>query len=194
MDQNALGLAGAGARHEFRAFENGEPWLLKFFDQVQYYEVSEDELTVMREDFREGRLLPDIVEETFEIAAHERFLDANADSIAAFRARQQAAFAEEVARWQADAAMSPDVIPEPPRPSLEAADGEPVHADISGNIWKLLVEAGQTVAAGDPLLIVEAMKMEFTVPAPMDGTVSALRCQAGRPVNAGDPLLFITPA
>ena len=177
-----------------RAFENGEPWLLKFFDQVQYYEVSEDELTVMREDFREGRLLPDIVEETFEIAAHERFLDANADSIAAFRARQQAAFAEEVARWQADAAMSPDVIPEPPRPSLEAADGEPVHADISGNIWKLLVEAGQTVAAGDPLLIVEAMKMEFTVPAPMDGTVSALRCQAGRPVNAGDPLLFITPA
>ncbi len=177
-----------------RAFENGEPWLLKFFDQVQYYEVSEDELTVMREDFREGRLLPDIVEETFDIAAHERFLDANADSIAAFRARQQAAFAEEVARWQADAAMSPDVIPEPPRPSLEAADGEPVHADISGNIWKLLVEAGQTVAAGDPLLIVEAMKMEFTVPAPMDGTVSALRCQAGRPVNAGDPLLFITPA
>ena len=177
-----------------RAFGNGEPWLLKFFDQVQYYEVSEDELTAMRDDFREGRLLPDITEEVFDIAAHERFLADNADSIAAFKARQQAAFAAEVAHWRADAAMSPDVIPEPPAMPMEDADGQPVFADISGNIWKLLVEAGQAVAAGDPLLIVEAMKMEFTVPAPVDGTVSALRCQAGRPVNAGDALLYITPA
>lgn len=175
-----------------RAFENGEPWLLKFFDQVQYYEVSEAELTQMRDDFRHGRLLPDITETVFDLAAHERFLADNADSIAAFKQRQQVAYAEEVARWQADASLSPDVIPEPPVLTVDDAVGEPVLADISGNIWKLLVEAGQTVKAGDPLLIVEAMKMEFTVSAPADGVVTALCCQAGRPVNAGDALLFLS--
>ena len=177
-----------------RAFENGEPWLLKFFDQVQYYPVSEDELTQMRDDFRHGRLLPDVTETVFDLAAHERFLADNADSIAAFKARQQGAYAEEVARWQADASMSPDVIPEPPALPDTDAEGDPVVADISGNIWKLLVAVGQTVRAGDPLLIVEAMKMEFTVAAPSDGVVTALRCQAGRPVNAGDALLFVARA
>ena len=177
-----------------RAFENGEPWLLKFFDQVQYYPVSEDELTQMRDDFRHGRLLPDVTETVFDLVAHERFLADNADSIAAFKARQQGAYAEEVARWQADASMSPDVIPEPPALPDADAEGDPVVADISGNIWKLLVAVGQTVRAGDPLLIVEAMKMEFTVAAPSDGVVTALRCQAGRPVNAGDALLFVARA
>ena len=109
-----------------RAFENGEPWLLKFFDQVQYYPVSEDELTQMRDDFRHGRLLPDVTETVFDLAAHERFLADNADSIAAFKARQQGAYAEEVARWQADASMSPDVIPEPPALPDADAEGDPV--------------------------------------------------------------------
>ena len=45
------------------AFEKGEPWLLKFFDRVRYYEVTEDELTVQREAFREGRLSIRIEEE-----------------------------------------------------------------------------------------------------------------------------------
>jgi urea carboxylase len=66
-----------------------------------------------------------------------------------------------------------------------------VEADISGNIWKLLVEPGQSVKAGEPLLIVEAMKMEFAIYAPVAGVVSRISCKAGRPVQAGDALLYI---
>ena len=41
------------------------------------------------------------------------------------------------------------------------------------------------------LLIVEAMKMEFAIHAPVDGVVSRISCKAGRPVQAGDALLYI---
>lgn len=172
-------------------FAAGEPWLLKFFDQVRFYPVSEAELTQMREDFRVGKAQIRIEHEVFSLAEHEQFLAENADSIAAFKARQQAAFTEEVARWQneeqqlaelADVVVEEDALPE---------NHHPVEADISGNIWKLLVEPGQRVQAGDPLLIVEAMKMEFNVYAPLDGQVSRIICKAGRPVQAGEALLYI---
>ena len=44
-----------------------------------------------------------------------------------------------------------------------------------------------------PLLIVEAMKMEFAIYAPVDGVVSTLLCQQGRQVQAGDALLHLEP-
>ena len=86
-----------------------------------------------------------------------------------------------------------DMAPPPAKllKKIRQADALIVEADISGNIWKLLVEPGQSVKAGEPLLIVEAMKMEFSIYAPVDGVVSRISCKAGRPVQAGDALLYI---
>ena len=67
------------------------------------------------------------------------------------------------------------------------------YAQVSGSIWKLLVSAGQRVSAGEPLVILEAMKMEFAIAAPVDGVVAALLCQPGRQVQAGEPLLHLAP-
>ncbi len=78
-------------------------------------------------------------------------------------------------------------------PPIEDGAGHVVASDISGSIWKLLIEAGTVVKAGDPLLIVEAMKMEFSICAPIDGTVCALHCRAGKQVAAGDTLVVIEP-
>ena len=64
-------------------------------------------------------------------------------------------------------------------------------ADVSGNVWKLHVAEGDRVAAGDTLLVVEAMKMEFAVDAPAAGVIRALRCSEGTLVSAGDALLVI---
>lgn len=173
-------------------FKNGEPWLLKFFDRVRYYEVTEEELTAQREAFREGRLSLRIEEDYFSLAEHEQFLQDNAASIAEFKTKQQAAFTKEVALWQADeekqvdAALQVKVSSGP----IEV-DGHAVTADISGNIWKLLVEPGQLVEIDQPLLIVEAMKMEFSVYADRAATVSAVHCAPGKQVNAGDLLLVL---
>ena len=72
-------------------------------------------------------------------------------------------------------------------------DGHLVSAEISGNVWKLLVEEGSQVSEGQPLVIVEAMKMEFEIVANASGKVTGLHCQPGSIINAGDPVLVIDP-
>ena len=67
-----------------------------------------------------------------------------------------------------------------------------IEADLSGNIWKIQVKAGQKVEAGETLIIVEAMKMEIHVTAPASGMVHEIVCQTGRPVSSGDPLIVFT--
>ena len=172
-------------------FSEGASWLLRFFDQVKFYPVSEAELDLQREAFRHGKLTLRIEEEIFSLAEHEQFLADNAQSIADFKARQQLAFTKEVALWQNEEQQLAEL-------AESSSDAEPllegqhaVEADISGNIWKLLVEPGQRVKAGEPLLIVEAMKMEFAVHAPFDGLVQSIKCKAGRPVQAGDALIYL---
>ncbi len=173
-------------------FKDGEPWLLKFFDRVKYYQVSEEELTAQREAFREGRLSIRIEEDYFSLAEHQQFLQENTASIAEFKAKQQAAFTTEVALWQADEAAKVD---EALQVKINTApievDGHPITADISGNIWKLLVEPGQLVEPDQPLLIVEAMKMEFSVYADRNAKVSAIHVEPGKQVSAGDLLLVL---
>jgi len=64
---------------------------------------------------------------------------------------------------------------------------------MCGSVWKVLVEPGQYVEAGATLLVVEAMKMELAVLAPLAGTVKAVRCQPGKAVTPGDALLVLEP-
>lgn len=176
-------------------FRPGAPWLLRFFDQVRYFPVSETELNELREDFREGRTGIHIEDTVFDLAQYDAFLHDNADSIAGFRVQQQAAFNAEVAHWQTCAAVDETDVDESEQAlSDEGSAGHVVASDISGSIWKLLIEVGTVVKAGDPLLIIEAMKMEFPICAPLDGTVCALHCRAGKQVAAGDALIVIEPA
>jgi len=172
-------------------FHSGEPWLLRFFDQVRFYPVSEEELDQLRDDFREGRATIRIEETVFDFPQHLQFLQTHAADIAAFRARQAEAFDIEVERWQQDEQAA--VVESPlPEAAEEVDDGTlPVCADMSGNIWKVLVSPGDEVAEGQPLIIVEAMKMELAINAPQGGKVKRIACQPGRPVSPGDALLWL---
>jgi 3-methylcrotonyl-CoA carboxylase alpha subunit len=67
-------------------------------------------------------------------------------------------------------------------------------APINGTIIQLLVQPGQPVAPGDPLLVLEAMKMEHTISAPEAGHVETFHCTPGDLVDAGQILLEFTPA
>ncbi|MBM4476644.1 5-oxoprolinase/urea amidolyase family protein [Rhodococcus hoagii] len=82
-------------------FEDGTPWLLRFFDRIFWYPVEPDELLDLRADLAAGRGVGgiEIADGRFSLAEHEQFLTDNADSIAAFRASQAVAFAEERRRW-----------------------------------------------------------------------------------------------
>jgi acetyl-CoA carboxylase biotin carboxylase subunit len=66
-------------------------------------------------------------------------------------------------------------------------------APMPGKVVKVLVAPGQAVAAGDTLLVLEAMKMEHPVRAPVDGVVSEIAAGEGEQVDAGQLLAVITP-
>ncbi|MEO3988370.1 urea carboxylase [Pseudocitrobacter cyperus] len=172
-------------------FAEGEPWLLRFFDQVRFYPVSEAELDALRDDFREGRACVRIEESVFDFAAHLRFLDDNADAIRHFREQQARAFESEVARWQHEEQNVEVSRPLQPAVDEGCEQALAVTGDMSGNIWKVLVKPGDVVKEGQPLIIVEAMKMELAIHAPQSGRVKRVGCQPGHPVSPGDALLWL---
>ncbi|TNC22733.1 ATP-binding protein [Amycolatopsis alkalitolerans] len=84
------------------------------------------------------------------------------------------------------------------RPNLlathgETAEGGPVVSPMPGTVLVVKVSPDERVAAGTPLVVVEAMKMEHTVVAPVDGVVSELRVQAGQQVALDETLAVVTP-
>lgn len=78
------------------------------------------------------------------------------------------------------------------RKKADKANAGEIGASLSGSVVKLLVEKGQAVTKGAPLIVTEAMKMETTLSAPISGIVSAIHVNAGERVDSGDCLLEIT--
>ncbi|MFJ8491819.1 5-oxoprolinase/urea amidolyase family protein [Streptomyces sp. NPDC094038] len=180
------------------AFEPGRPWLLRFFDRIRWYPVSADELLDLRADITSGRFVPRIEEGTFSLSAYQAFLAEQAASIEEFRARQQTAFAAERDAWEAagefaraEASAAPAVAPAevsvPP-------GGRLIEAEFAASVWQLNVRPGDEVTAGQPLLALEAMKMESRVHAPMPGVVTEILARPGDQVEAGTALLVLAPA
>lgn len=66
-----------------------------------------------------------------------------------------------------------------------------VTAHITGTVWKIECKVGQTVNAGDTLVILESMKMEMPVEATEGGVVKELRCKETQAVNEGDVLVVL---
>jgi urea carboxylase len=179
-------------------FTEGKPWLLRFFDQIRFYPVSHGELLRFREDFIQGKARLKIEHETFRLRAYNDFLAENRPGIDAFKARQQAAFDGERRRWEASGQLNfsaeTEAAAAPEKPEALPPGCTAVPAQIPGNVWKIHTAVGATVAKGDPLLIIESMKMEITIAAPRAGRVREVRCAEGRPVNAGEMLVVIETA
>ncbi|MGB3486282.1 MAG: urea carboxylase [Mycobacterium sp.] len=178
-------------------FEPGSPWLLRFFDRISWYPVSAEELLDLRADLAAGRGSVDVTDGVFSLADHERFLTENAADIDTFRAQQAAAFAAERAAWaaagefdRAERAASAAVSGTDEDLVLAAGD-QRVDAPFSSSVWKVDVAVGQRVVSGQPLLALEAMKMETVMRAPSDGVVTQVLVAAGNLVDPGAPLVVL---
>ena len=66
-----------------------------------------------------------------------------------------------------------------------------VEAHITGTVWKIEVEVGDTVDEGDAVVILESMKMEMPVEAEDPGVVAEIRCAEGQSVSEGDTLVVL---
>ena len=175
-------------------FENGKPWLLRFFDQIRFYPVSELELLQIRKDFIHGRFRLRIEHETFSLSKYNEFLEAIAPEATAFKATQQAAFEAERERWIAnDLLVNEDIIPEVADQSVIELppNSELVVSHIPANVWQIIVKKGEEVKVGDRLVILESMKMEMTIVADTAGTVVDILCSEGEMISVGQGLCII---
>ena len=66
-----------------------------------------------------------------------------------------------------------------------------VEAHITGTVWKIECQVGQSVDEGDTLVILESMKMEMPVEAEDSGTVKEIRCEEGQSVSEGETLVVL---
>jgi acetyl-CoA carboxylase biotin carboxyl carrier protein len=66
-----------------------------------------------------------------------------------------------------------------------------VEAHITGTVWKIEVQVGDTVEEGDTVVILESMKMEMPVEAEDPGTVAEIRCEEGQAVSEGETLVVL---
>jgi len=103
-------------------------------------------------------------------------------------------FSVQVAQGDVDIKVAPSAAP------VEAAQAEvpssvggtAVPASVNGNVWKILVKAGDKVEKGQVVAILEAMKMEIDIEAPCAGTISSLDVAANDAVEEGQTLAVIS--
>ncbi|WP_439608543.1 5-oxoprolinase/urea amidolyase family protein [Hydrogenophaga sp.] len=173
-----------------------QPWLLRFFDQIRFEPVSEAQLKDIRARFPHGGHALRMEEGTFSLKDYRRFLADHSASIADFKATQQAAFEAERERWaaagQMDYASEADVSAAGVEAEIDLPEGgRALATSVPGNVWKVAVSVGQQVQAGDVLLVIESMKMEFNLLAPANATVHSLMCAQGGSVAAGQNVLVL---
>lgn len=178
-------------------FENGMPWLLRFFDQIKFYEVSETELMQMREDFKAGRLKLRIEDGMLNLKEYNQFLTDHADTISAFKNTQQTNFEAERRRWH-EAGLA-EYLSE----SLNIVDdgekidipegGFTVESHMPGSIWKIECALGDIVEEGSTLAVIEAMKIEIPIIAPNRMRVDAITIEKGQTVKTGQVLFTLAP-
>jgi urea carboxylase len=179
-----------------RTPEFDRPWLLRFFDQVRFYEVSEAELLQAREDFPRGRFPLHIEKTRFSLRDHNRFLQVNAESIRAFKTRQQRAFDEERERWRAQGQVIHEAVDaghiDESAEALRLGHGEvALESHVRGSVWQVSVKAGDRVEAGQALMVLESMKMEIALHTEHAGRVARLLVRAGGQVAPGQALVVI---
>ena len=81
--------------------------------------------------------------------------------------------------------------PAPPSPAVADVEGTPMKAPMPGMIVRYQKQVGDAVSKGDTVVILEAMKMENALPAPVDGTVKAINFSSGDTVSKDDVLCVI---
>jgi len=180
-----------------KSFRDGKPWLLRFFDRIRFYPVSTEELREAREAFPHGGYEVKIEEEEFKLADYLRFLDTHQSSIDQFRHMQREAFEAERQRWEEqNLLMAPSEPDLPPLsdPGDLPAGARLIEASMPGSVWSIDVAPGDEVRAEQSLVVLESMKMEFDVRAPMAGRIHQVHCAPGHMVQPGQVLITLIPA
>lgn len=176
-----------------KSFTEGKPWFLNFFDQIQFYPVSGEELLQIREDFLRGRYEPEIIETVFDYGEYVKYLESIEEEGKQFKKHQVESFNIEKQMWK-DKGLDHFVSQheEETIKEIEVPEGTtPLLSNMPGSVWKILVNIGDKVKKGDQIIVEESMKMEFSQYAPCDGIVQKIYVQETENVSGGQILAAI---
>lgn len=67
-----------------------------------------------------------------------------------------------------------------------------ITSEVTGNVWKVLLEVGARVEADEPIILVESMKMEIPVVSEQSGAITAILVSEGDPVSEGDVVVRLS--
>ena len=176
------------------------PWLFDDFDQITFYEVSEEEHTKLLQTFRSGRYEYEYEEVEFDMKEHNKLLRETAEEVKEIKRRQQEAQTEMATienemldRWSKEkeaGKISVDTVEE----LLSHPDIIAVEAPVNANVWKVQVEEGKQVEADQTYVILEAMKLEINVdaePQHARAIIEKILVKPNDVVDAGKPLLLL---
>ena len=170
-----------------------KPWLLRFFDQIRFFEVSHEELLQIRQDFPQGRYQLTIEETEISQASLKQIVDKDREEIRAFTEQRESAFASELAQWRATGQFNIDTH-EPDVTDVEVDWPDHcvvIDSPVSGSLWQCCVNTDDRVRSGQTLLILESMKMEISVTAPDNLKVRQILFAPGQRIRAGQPLIVL---
>lgn len=185
-------------------FKNGysleKPWLFDDFDQITFYEVSEEEYTELIQTFRSGRYEYEYEDTEFDMKEHNKLLSDTAEEVKEIRRKQREAQAEMdkiekemLDKWNEEkeaGKVSVDTVEE----LLNDPDIIAIEAPVNANVWKVQVEEGSELKEDQIVVILEAMKLEINVNAEsgMAGAkVEKLLVKPNDVVDAGKPLILL---
>lgn len=168
-----------------------DPWLLRPFDQVEFYPVSEAEVDRFTDQMNAGKFVVDITTTKFDHKEYQQWCDAHKELIDAYRESQGGERLEEFNRLIQISNAELATLEAPPE-VVDIAEGcEGVYSEFNGRFWKAVAEEGDVVTKGQQLVVVEAMKTEMVVVAPKDGKVVKIIHKNGDMVEAGDLVVVI---
>lgn len=173
------------------------PWLFESFDLVKYHEVSVEEYDQLSRDYKTGKYKYDIRESVFDLqAVYDTFEAAKTDpKVIEFKERQKKGVAmksnEEnrlYGEWVAMQEAQKEAEAERLKEMMNSEPAVTIDSPIDANVWKVMVEVGDVLKAGQVVAILEAMKMEINVFCPEEAvgtTVEAIASQPGTVVTPG---------
>lgn len=169
------------------------PWLLRFFDQIRFYEVSADELIKIRRDFPQGQYPLTIEEREFSLADYQAWIESEAEAIATFNQQREAAFEAELSHWHATDQFDfhSEETTTPHEEHAWPEDSLIADSPVSGSVWEIKVDIGDRVQPGQLLVILESMKMEIPIFAQEAGEVTQLLIKSGTRVRPGQALVVM---
>lgn len=182
------------------------PWLLRFFDRVRFFSVTDTELEELRSRYRKGSYKMEITHEKFAYKEHISFLEENKKSIEDFEQKRKCAYDAERARWEAEgegesnaaaehaqkkANDSHQVSGQQPSPEVRPPFSISVQAGMAATVWAVHVSDGEEVEKGQQLFSLESMKVEIAVEAPVSGIARWISVSNGDSVSPDRELCIV---